>query len=87
MVLDGGCIALPFLHRVSEINMRTSRLEIERVGPKSVITSDRLRVDVGAEFYVRVDATETGVTTRPPRRWPARRSGPPTSRRRSRASS
>ena len=63
VVLDGGCIALPFLHRVSEINMRTSRLEIERAGPKSVITSDRLRVDVGAEFYVRVDATERGVTT------------------------
>ncbi|MDE2790988.1 MAG: SPFH domain-containing protein [Paracoccaceae bacterium] len=63
VVLDGGCIALPFLHRVSEINMRTSRFEIERVGPKSVITSDRLRVDVVAEFYVRVDATENGVTT------------------------
>ena len=63
VVLDGGCIALPFLHRVSEINMRTSRLEIERIGPQSVITSDRLRVDVAAEFYVRVDATESGVTT------------------------
>ena len=63
VVLDGGCIALPFLHRVSEINMRTSRLEIERVGPDSVITRDRLRVDVGAEFHVRVDATESGVTT------------------------
>ena len=63
VVLDGGCIALPFLHRVSEINMRTSRLEIERVGPESVITRDRLRVDVAAEFYVRVDATERGVTT------------------------
>ena len=63
VVLDGGCIALPFLHRVSEINMRTSRLEIERVGPKSVITRDRLRVDVVAEFYVRVDATRHGVTT------------------------
>ena len=63
VVLDGGCIALPFLHRVSEINMRTSRLEVKRVGPNSVITSDRLRVDVGAEFYVRVDATERGVTT------------------------
>ena len=63
VVLDGGCIALPFLHRVSEINMRTSRLEIERDGAKSVITRDRLRVDVVAEFYVRVDATRHGVTT------------------------
>ena len=63
IVLDGGCIAVPFLHKVSEINMRTTKLEIERVGPKSVITQDRLRVDVGAEFYVRVDATEAGVAT------------------------
>ena len=63
VVLDGGCIAVPFLHKVSEINMRTSKLEIERVGPKSIITRDRLRVDVGAEFYVRVDGTPEGVAT------------------------
>ncbi|MEM7059502.1 MAG: flotillin domain-containing protein [Pseudomonadota bacterium] len=61
IVLDGGCIAVPFLHKISEINMRTTKLEVERVGPKSVITKDRLRVDVGAEFYVRVDATDEGV--------------------------
>ena len=63
VVLDGGCIALPFLHKITEINMRTSKLEIERLGPKSIITSDRLRVDVGAEFYVRVIGTEDGVAT------------------------
>ena len=28
VVLDGGCIALPFLHKVSEVNMRTTKLEI-----------------------------------------------------------
>ena len=63
VVLDGGCIALPFLHKVSEVNMKTSRLEIERLGPKSIITSDRLRVDVGAEFYVRVESSKSGVAT------------------------
>ena len=63
VVLDGGCLALPFLHKVSEINMRTSKLQIERLGPDSVITRDRLRVDVGAEFHVRVEATEEGVAT------------------------
>ncbi len=63
VVLDGGCIALPFLHKVSEVNMRTTKLEIERLGPKSIITKDRLRVDVGAEFYVRVRATNEGVAT------------------------
>jgi flotillin len=63
IVLDGGCIALPFLHKVSEVNMRTTKLEVERLGPKSIITRDRLRVDVGAEFYVRVMATREGVAT------------------------
>ncbi len=63
VVLDGGCLALPFLHKVSEVNMRTTRLEIERLGPKSIITKDRLRVDVAAEFYVRVMPTAQGVAT------------------------
>lgn len=63
VVLDGGCLSLPFLHKVSEVNMRTSKLEIERLGPKSIITKDRLRVDIGAEFYVRVNATVDGVAT------------------------
>ena len=63
VVLDGGCLALPFLHKVSEVNMRTSKLDIERTGAKSIITKDRLRVDVAAEFYVRVEATVEGVAT------------------------
>jgi flotillin len=63
IILDGGCIALPFLHKVSEVNMRTSKLTIERTGTKSIITKDRLRVDVAAEFYVRVQASAEGVAT------------------------
>jgi uncharacterized membrane protein YqiK len=63
VVLDGGCIAVPFLHKVSEVNMKTTGLEIERLGPKSMITRDRLRVDVGVEFYIRVQPTEEGVAT------------------------
>lgn len=63
VVLDGGCIAVPFLHKITEVNMRTSKLEIARVGEKSIITSDRLRVDAGAEFYVRVQGDAQGVST------------------------
>ncbi|MEM7428587.1 MAG: flotillin domain-containing protein [Pseudomonadota bacterium] len=63
VVLDGGCLALPFLHKVSEVNMKTTQLEIERLGPKSMITKDRLRVDAAVEFYVRVKPTEEGVAT------------------------
>lgn len=63
VVLDGGCLALPFLHKVSEINMKTTRLEIKRQGERSMITSDRLRVDAAAEFYVRVRPTPEDVAT------------------------
>lgn len=63
IVLDGGCLALPILHKVAEVNMRTMKLEIDRRGERSIITSDRLRVDAGVEFYVRVQPTQEGVAT------------------------
>lgn len=63
IVMERGCIALPIVHRISEVNMKTMRLEIERKGEKSIITSDRLRVDASAEFYVRVNPSDEGVTT------------------------
>jgi flotillin len=63
IVLSGGCLALPFLHKVDEINMRTMRIEVSRAGPKSLITEDRMRVDVELEFYLRVQPTLDGVAT------------------------
>ena len=63
VVLDGGVISVPFLHKISEVNMKTTGLEIERLGPKSIITKDRLRVDAAAEFYVRVQPSREGVAT------------------------
>jgi len=63
IVLSGGCLSLPFLHKVDEINMRTIRVEVRRQGEKSLITADRIRVDVELEFYVRVQPTVEGVAT------------------------
>lgn len=63
VVLDGGFLALPFLHRVEEINMRTLRLRISRFGEKSLMTEDRLRLDTEMEFYLRVEPTPEGVAT------------------------
>ena len=63
VIIERGFLAFPFLHKVSEVNMKTSKLEIERLGPKSIITADRLRVDLGAEFYVRVAPNVEGVQT------------------------
>ncbi len=63
VVLDGGVINLPIVHRTAEVNIMTQRLEVERVGERSIITQDRLRIDATAEFYVRVDPTPDGVAT------------------------
>lgn len=54
VVTDGGSIVLPFLHQIGEVNLQTLRLEVTRKNLDALITKDRLRVDVRAEFYVRV---------------------------------
>ena len=63
IVLTGGTLALPFLHKIDEINMRTMRIEVSRTGAKSLITEDRMRVDVELEFYLRVQPAVEGVAT------------------------
>jgi uncharacterized membrane protein YqiK len=61
VVMDGGVIAVPYFHQISRVNMQSLRLEVGRRGEAALITKDRLRVDVGAEFYVCVIATEEGI--------------------------
>ncbi len=63
IVLSGGCLALPFLHKVEEINMGTMRVDVKRVADKSLITTDRIRVDAELEFYLRVQPSVDGVAT------------------------
>ncbi|HWG80721.1 MAG TPA: flotillin domain-containing protein [Stellaceae bacterium] len=63
IIISGGCLALPFLHKVDEVNMRTLRIDVVRAGDKSLITEDRMRVDVALEFYVRVMPTAQGIAT------------------------
>ena len=61
VIMDGGTIAIPLLHEISHVNMKTLRLEVQRFGEGALITKDRMRVDVGVEFYVSVNATSDGV--------------------------
>lgn len=61
--LTGGCLALPFLHKIDEVNMRTIRVDVSRVGNESSITEDRMRIDMELQFYVRVQPTIDGVAT------------------------
>jgi uncharacterized membrane protein YqiK len=61
VVLDGGAFVLPIVHDVIPVNMNTLRLEVSRGRDKALITKDRMRVDVIAEFYVRVAAKPEAV--------------------------
>lgn len=57
VVMNGGALVLPVLHDVIPVNMNTLRLEVKRENDQALITSDRMRADVVAEFYVRVKPT------------------------------
>ncbi|HEV3178025.1 MAG TPA: flotillin domain-containing protein [Stellaceae bacterium] len=62
VVLNGGAFVLPIVHDVIPVNMNTLRLEVSRGRDKALITRDRMRVDVIAEFYVRVQASMEAIS-------------------------
>lgn len=62
VVMGGGAFVLPILHDTTEVKMNTLRLEVTRAREKSLITKDRMRVELTVEFYVRVIPSEEAVT-------------------------
>jgi uncharacterized membrane protein YqiK len=61
VVMNGGALVFPVLHETIPVNMNTLRLEVHRANEHALITKDRMRVDVMAEFYVRVQPTEESI--------------------------
>ena len=62
VVIDGGVLAIPYFHEINRVNMQTLRMDVACVGESSLITKDRLRVDVGAEFFASVTPNDDAVT-------------------------
>ncbi len=62
VIMDGGAIVLPVFHERVLVNMNTLKLEVLRRERESLITKDRMRVDVTAAFFVRVKQTEEAVS-------------------------
>lgn len=63
VVMDGGAIVLPVFHERVLVNMNTLKLEVGRRAKDSLITKDRMRVDVTVAFFVRVQQTQEAVST------------------------
>ncbi|MCH2165618.1 MAG: flotillin [Marinovum sp.] len=61
VIMDGMALVVPLFHEVSPVNMKTLRLEVRRSSDGALITKDRMRVDVGVEFYVSVNPTDEGI--------------------------
>ena len=57
VIMNGGSVVLPVFQDTIRVNMNTLRLEVARRNESGLITKDRMRVDVQAEFFVRVKPT------------------------------
>lgn len=62
VIQNGGALIIPMMHELTWVNMKTLGLEIIRSNAEALITADRMRVDVGTKFYVRVKPDEEGIT-------------------------
>ena len=62
VVISGGAFVLPIIHNITAVGMRTLRIEVKRGGDKAFITKNRMRVEIVAEFYVRVTPSKEAVS-------------------------
>jgi flotillin len=61
VLIDKGGLFIPLVHRLVPVSLETMKLEVERKGPDALITKDNLRVDVKAEFYIKVHPDDDAV--------------------------
>jgi len=62
VVIDGGAFVWPIIHDITPVNMNSLQLAVTREKDEALITKDRMRIDVDAEFYVRVKQTGESVS-------------------------
>ena len=62
VILDGGAIVLPMVHDLTKINLNTLKLVVTRTREQALITSDKLKVDVIVEFFIRVKRDKDSIS-------------------------
>ena len=60
-VVFGGTLVNPITNVTQIISLNTLQLPVEREGQAALITKDSLRVDIQAEFYVKIEPNEADV--------------------------
>ena len=61
VVVSGGAFVIPVLHDITPVNMTVMRIEVVRRDTQALITKNRMRVDVSAEFFVKVGSSSEAV--------------------------
>jgi uncharacterized membrane protein YqiK len=62
VVMGGGALIIPIVHDITRVNMNALPVEIRRLREQSLITRNKMRIDIVAEFFVRVVPTVQGVS-------------------------
>ncbi|MBU0937115.1 MAG: flotillin family protein [Spirochaetes bacterium] len=62
VISNGGALVFRLFHDTIQVNMMTLRLLITRKEKQALITKDKIRVDVEAEFYLRVKQTKEAIS-------------------------
>jgi len=62
VVMGGGALVIPIIHDITVVNMNAIPIEVRRHGEQSLTTSNKMRIDITTEFFVRVIANKEGVS-------------------------
>jgi len=58
---EGGMVVLPVMQQVTWVRLSTLKLTVQKKNEEDLITKDRMRVDVTAEFYMRVQPEKDSI--------------------------
>ena len=61
VVINGGALVLPIVHDITPVSLNVVRVQVQRTRQEALSTRDRLRVDIEAEFFVRVKQEANAV--------------------------
>jgi uncharacterized membrane protein YqiK len=62
VVINSGAFVIPVLHEMTPVNMNVMRIEVRRGENTALITRDRMRIDLIAEFFLRVRPAREAVS-------------------------
>ncbi|MEZ4221912.1 MAG: SPFH domain-containing protein [Polyangiaceae bacterium] len=61
VIRDGGALIVPVMHELIRVSLQTLKLEVVRENQDALITQDKLRADIRAEFFVRVQPDRDSI--------------------------